>query len=139
MYDREEHIYLYAKYWYKATDDRVKDLQTIIKNCEGLELNKMETIKIVYNMALDHIVNKENKITEFIDDISPENSWKVGYKHKDNHYDFWIAILYKSLSVLRLQSKSDIDIELGSPKPEIFDILDEGVNHEYDNTKRITS
>ena len=128
MYDREEHIYLYAKYRYKATDDKVKDLQTIIKNCEGMELDRMEVIKMVYSMALEHIKNNENLITKFIDDISPEYSWRVGYEYKyigDFKYDYWIAVLYKSLSVLRLQSKSNIDIELGSPKSEIFELFEE--------------
>ena len=123
MYDREEHIYLYAKYWYKATDDKVKDLQTIIKNCEG-----MEVINMVYSMALEHIKNNENLIMKFIDDISPEYSWRVGYEYKyigDSKYDYWIAVLYKSLSVLRLQSKFNIDIKLGSPKFEIFELSEE--------------
>jgi hypothetical protein len=124
MCDREEHIYLYAKYWYKSTEDKVKDLQTIIKNCEGMELSRMEVIGIVYNMALNHIINKEHMITNFISDIAPENSWKVGYdceSIEDFKYDFWTAVLYKSLSILRLQSISDIDVKLGDPKSEIFE------------------
>lgn len=124
MYDREEHIYLYAKHWYESTEDKVKDLQTIIKNC-GMELSRMDVIGIVYNMALNHIMNKEHMITNFISDIAPENSWKVGYEYKiigDFKYDYWTAVLYKSLSILRLQSITDIDVKLRDPKPEVFEL-----------------
>lgn len=89
MYNRTEHIYLYAKHWYKMTNDPIADVQTIIKNCEGQEFSRKDVIKITFHIALRHLTDEKSdgstdfKFESFISNVDPAGSWKVGYYHNN--------------------------------------------------------
>ena len=140
MYNRTEHIYLYAKHWYNKTDDPIEDVQTIIKNCEGQEFSRKDVIKIVFHIALKHLTDNNSggytdfKFESFISNVDPDGSWKVGYyhdKHDEKHgeYNYWKAVFYASLSVLSLTDREDVkrlskvDFGDGHPLPEVFKLL----------------
>jgi len=142
MYNRTEHIYLYAKHWYKSTNDPVADIQTIIKNCEGQEFSRIDVIKITFHIALRHLTDNNSdgytdfKFESFISNVDPDGTWKVGYYHnkyhsgeyKDRVYDYWEAVLYASLSVMSLTDTEDVKrlskVDLGDPKSEVFELTE---------------
>lgn len=139
--NRTPHIYLYAKKWYNWGKDPIADVQEIIKKTEGIAFSRIEVCHIVYHLAIKHVLKKTHKsdsyhVDNFITDLSPENTWKVGYINKQNsidtshdsinssdvEYNFWDAVFYKSMSILRLSTVKEIDIELGNPDPNVFEL-----------------
>jgi len=123
MFNRTKHIYLYAKYHYKRTNDPVADVQTIIKNCGGQEFSRLDVIKIVFHIALKHLTDdtsdgsSDSKFESFILNVDPDGTWKVGYYHnkyhsgefKDRVYDYWEAVFYASLSVIYMTNIADAE------------------------------
>jgi len=134
MYNRTEHIYLYAKHWYKRSDDPIMDVQTIIENCEGHEFSRKDVVKIVFHIALRHLLDNDSggstdfKVEDFIYDLNPDNIWKFGVKE----YEYWTSVLLKSLSVLSLtdiediKRLSNIDLFNGHPNSKVFELSDTG-------------
>ena len=86
---------------------------------------------ILINLVRTHILQYSHLFLQFVADISPENTYRVGYVNKHNvmllqkndceiEYDFNTALIYKCLSVLRLTSVKDIPFSLGEPDENIL-------------------
>lgn len=133
----DRHFYLYAKGHYKKTNI-FDDLVTIYSKVYGMDLtNETEKVKLTYvsgilvNLVKHHMFKYDNAFFEFIAEISPENSYRVGYYHKLNkfllqknenveEYDFDKAVIHKCRSILSLTKVTDIPFELGEPDENIL-------------------
>jgi hypothetical protein len=144
------HIYLYAKGHYKR-NDVIEDLRILVAERCGQYNECSKEGRVSKNdvcIVLTHIIrpyvikNSHYLFDELLNDISPENSWKVGYRNRQSsypnligdmrivdlpEYDYWTALIYKSLSILRmLKLKEILEIEgapLGEPDYELFPML----------------
>ena len=143
------HIYLYCKGWYKQTDI-IEDLRIIcaercgsysiryndVSNEEEIEKCKVsvnDVITVLTNIVWKYIKENEYLFIELLNDISPSNTWKVGYMNKEcslgyekfeEVYDYKKALLHKYKSILKFL---DIDTirkidnqELGEPDYNLF-------------------
>ena len=151
------HIYLYAKNWYKSTDI-VEDLKIIcaercgqytpkyhdITNPEEVEKSKVsvnDVMIVLTNIIYPYIKEQEYSFTELINDIHPQNTWKVGYRHAQSNlmynnmdqdtypdYDYFTAVLHKYCSILaqldvtkiKEIGKCDLTGDNGKPDYELF-------------------
>lgn len=149
----DRHIYLYAKGHY-LVKNLVEDLRLIcaercgnyntkygnIYNLEEVEKCKVsvkDTVLVMTYIIYPYIQKTGLGVfLEFINDIHPRNTWKVGYmnkqsdiagnKEKDDYsdYDYFTAILYKYCSILRNLTIQEIKevgkCELGEPDYDLF-------------------
>jgi hypothetical protein len=86
------------------------------------------------HMCNDKGMGPERAFIDFICDIDPKNTWKVGYRtqqsslffRKDSklEYDFEYAVAYKCLSVLALTKVCDIPKGLDEADPTILPLAD---------------
>lgn len=122
------HIYLYAKGHYNDTNV-IEDLKIIMaERCGQYSLRYQEgrcdlrdVISVLVNLTYSYIRRHDYLFQEFVSDVSPDNSWKVGYRTKQmktmfiekDHdtfpeYDYWTAVIYKCLSILRHTTVTEI-------------------------------
>lgn len=108
-------VVLYAKGWYKTTDDVWADLQKILELDKYTPFDKND----VYSILLSSIDKKEfnstfNTLRNVMIGIHPQECWKTGYytkgctwgKNQETYpeYDMPTAFLYYLLSSLRFIS-----------------------------------
>lgn len=98
------HITLYAKGWYKITDDVVKDLLHILR----LDDYSPQTLNDVCSIMIHRYEETiDVSLSDFTISIQEYDCWKVGYytkgnsNHSEKIYDYRIAIIHKILSDLR--------------------------------------
>lgn len=128
MKNSDSHYYLYAKKWYKRSEDIVADLRVIHGRWCGMDPSHVDTSDIVHkllSLVWAHIAfagspEFSGKFIDFVTGIAPENTWEFGYMHnrcnwisgaereKLGVYSYTVAVIYKCLSVLRLASVSSI-------------------------------
>lgn len=116
------HIYLYAKYHYKR-NDVIEDLKLIVEKTYLIgEPDTQDVISILLNLAQKYIQKNFVLFREFVNDISPYETWKVGYYTKESinnpnmkDYDFNLAVIYKCLSVIRQTTVKEIEEIEGLP------------------------
>jgi hypothetical protein len=92
-------IYLYAKHWYKRTNI-IEDMKIILGNRSGISPKFISLGDIFY--VLGHITYPhidERIFLEFINDIHPQNAWKVG---GDKNTSIEENIIREMLSILSL-------------------------------------
>jgi hypothetical protein len=70
------HFYLYAKYWYKKTDDTIDDLKTILSNYSGTD-KKYLSLSDLNNVMLEIaeyevLVEKSKSFKDFVFDCSKD-------------------------------------------------------------------
>ena len=142
------HIYLYAKGHYKKSTNIIKDLRLIMtERCgEYLEIDEEpykrlvdinDMLSVLLSVTYKNITvengNPEYFFKEFITNISPEYSWKVGYRTNQSplmwlyqgndveslpEYDYWTALIYACMSILRNVSCTTIEKVDGAPLGE---------------------
>ena len=128
MKNSDTHIYLYAKGHYEITDT-ISDLRIIVgERCcifpEDVRI--VDIYNLLTRMAFQHIIDSYNTmhfLGEFLDDINPKNMWRVITKQEDKNYDFTMAVIEKSLSVIRHVKVKDGDkilLELDEPDRNIL-------------------
>lgn len=105
------HTVLYAKGWYKKTDDIFEDLKRILQYDNYEPFTKSDVISILVRNYEDSF---NFKLLNFLSDIHFENCWKFSYWVKNSYqsnlilketdlpeYDYYTAIVYKILSAFR--------------------------------------
>jgi len=103
-------LVLYAKGWYKITDNVWDDLLKILKLDDYVPNDKSDILSIVIN-AFEKFDIQSSNLREVLFGISPTECWKVGYYVKGHkwvkdadklpEYDLHTAIIYYVLSHLR--------------------------------------
>lgn len=106
------HLVLYAKGWYKKSDDVWEDLKKILELDNYSPFDKVD----VYSIIISSLSDKEFyprfiELREVLNGIHPDNCWKYGYYIKGNpwqsnptklvEYDMPTAFIYYILSNLR--------------------------------------
>ena len=116
------HYYLYAKNHYKKTD-LIEDLKkvhgfTFEHDAELTEIR--DIISVLLKLVYHHFFSSDADGTpqglyafeEFVQDISPEGNWRVGYDKK-KPYVYEEAIIRKCLSMLRMLKVKEIHQSTG--------------------------
>jgi hypothetical protein len=138
------HIYLYAKGHYKR-NNILDDLRILTGERCGAYNPRTKTMYYIVELSdilsvLGGIVGEwitdSRKFNEFVADMSPENSWRIGYETKSSRYlhshntkqecpeyNYWDAFAYACMKVLRFLSMSDIEAKeglIGAPDYDLF-------------------
>lgn len=106
------HVVLYAKGWYKRTDNVWDDLLEILKLDDYTPFDRGDVYNIIVSRfsEFDH---PQANLRNVLFSISENNCWKVGYYTKGNaqwsskpkeelsDYDMQTAVIYHILSTLR--------------------------------------
>lgn len=111
MLNEYSHFILYAKGHYKKSI-LIEDLQKITANyltCDWEDVTIPDIVSLLLKACWKYgMVETEERFSEFLNDLHPTNTWRVGYEHFDSHkdemfskYDFYTAIICKCLSYLR--------------------------------------
>ena len=107
------HFILYCKGWYEITDNRFEDLKKILQLDGFTPFTESDVLSIILNRYEKDF--KDNlRLGDFITNLHPKNTWKVGYDTKGNHdwikddenlpeYDYYTAVLYKIMSDYRFK------------------------------------
>jgi hypothetical protein len=121
----ERHLYLYAKYWYKRTDNIVADLKPYIARIIGLDTEQIKEDSIIYwlfKLVSQHY-DWNLEMTELLSDLDPNNVWRVGYPN-EKKYDYQTAIIYKLVSMLNMVQVIDGDtllVDIGEPDYTLYE------------------
>lgn len=134
-----QHVFLYAKHWYKRSDDVFADLKKILEHRNGVEAKHISNGVVVSSLAgiARDIISESpntNEFTEFVNDVHPANCWKIGYTLKsrfpnspdalDEEYDYYKAVVYKILSMISMITVLDDDgnviLDIGEPDENIL-------------------
>ncbi len=133
------HVILYAKHWYKRSDDIIEDL----KKC--LSSNYMPDNKYNIFIILTRVVSQipwmmrhgiHYYTFNLLEAISPNECWKYGYyttdhvgwihnsedKSKLKPYDYQMAVIYYYLSTLCCMEIKELGGELPKPDENILPI-----------------
>jgi hypothetical protein len=125
---RLTHVTLYAKGWYRKSNDLLADLKHCLKvDYLVSALSKQDVAMILIHNLKDSDFGKTFKmgLDSMLNDISPENSYSVGYYHKDTPclfsrvnevsepYDYWMAVIHTCL--IRIQCMEREYWEIGMP------------------------
>lgn len=111
------HLVLYAKGWYKQTDNIWEDLKEILKLDDYTPFTNSNVFIIILGKFEEFNI-QQSSLREVLLSIHPKESWKVGYYTKDNYtwsnkpkeelvdYDMPTAFIYHVLSTLRFLENS---------------------------------
>ena len=157
-----QHIYLYCKNWYKVTDI-IEDFRIIcaercgsystkyhdVNNVEDVEKCKVpvnDVLIVLTHIVWKYIKEKDHLFVDLINDIHPENTWKVGYLNKESAigyitpntsqepYSYVRAVLHKYKSILgnlTLDEIRKIDgQEIGEPDYILFPMFKKEENNQ---------
>ena len=114
----EGHMILYCKGWYKS-DNMIEDLKKIISIWYLVKTEDMNESYVVCRLFTiikeyqNQLFKGNYDLLYFLSDIAPENTWNYGYTHSSAYglyasidktlppYDYWTAIVYKMVSMIR--------------------------------------
>lgn len=127
------HVALYAKGFYKRTDNVFEDLLEILKLDDYTPFDKRDVTIILMNGYQKCF---DVDLINFISDIQDGNTWKVGYITKNSpfyknavikEYDMLEACVYKILSDVRFLTKDQFLVKFPkyskkNPRPETIEI-----------------
>lgn len=110
-------VVLYAKGWYKRTDNVWDDLIKILELDGFQPFNKWDVYSIILTAVQKSNIYRWTDLTEVLMGIHPNNCWKFGYYTKENEgwagndtiiheYDMPTAFIYYTLSNLRFMENS---------------------------------
>lgn len=113
------HIALYAKGWYKRSDNIWEDLKKCL-SCDGYSgdiMSKYDVVTVIL-IAFEEMPIKRyyHSLREVLDGISPQRCWTRGYYYKDNkeEYDMQEATVRYCLSCF-METGRDEGMELTGP------------------------
>ena len=126
------HVYLYAKEHYKH-NDLLKDLSIILAERSWMPRDHYYGAAHIANTLTDLVFEEINRsgnpkhfFAEFINNIAPENVWKVGGQECNDHH---VKVILACLSILSLSQVKDDEgntlIELGEPDSSILPLAKE--------------
>lgn len=103
------HVTLYAKGWYKHTDDIWADLMKILELDGYQSFDRRDVYNILVNSVQNSNLYRWTELREVLNGIHPDNCWKVGYWTKgcafgpENNveYDMATAFVYYVMSNLK--------------------------------------
>jgi hypothetical protein len=125
MKDRR-HFYLYAKHWYRRSDDLMADLHKIHASVMLYgPVHDDCLVEYLVNLVAKYIIKSEYRFTNFVNDIHPLNSWKIGSPPEHGPFSpskelHNVRVARKCLSVMRTLSVDEIGFELGEPDPSVL-------------------
>jgi hypothetical protein len=130
------HLYLYAKGWYRRSDNIIDDLKVIVGKIICVYPEHVDVGNILYWLTKE-IYKQTNSYDKFFNLISaffPENSYL--YKDEQMMCNDGIDItIRKCLSIMSLTSIDKIDILLGKPDKELLPLTDfQRLHDEIDST-----
>lgn len=105
-------VVLYAKGWYKKTDNIWEDLRKILELDDYTPFDKMDVYSIILSRFQESNIYRITELKEVLNGIHPNNCWKYGYYTKESEqwagkgakiheYDMPTAFVYYVLSSLR--------------------------------------
>ena len=108
-------VVLYAKGWYKQSNDIWEDLKKILELDDYTPFTKMDVYSIILTAFQNSNIYRITELKEVLNGIHPLNCWKVGYFVKDNiqwsqkgtkiedlpNYDISTAFIYYVISNLK--------------------------------------
>lgn len=104
------HLVLYAKGWYKNTDNVVEDLKKILELDNYTPFTKNDVYSIICN-RFSEFDCRQSELREVLNGITKYECWKYGYYTNDctwvknyeklPEYDMQTAFIYYVLSCLR--------------------------------------
>ena len=125
MNKHDEHIYLYAKNWYKITNV-VDDMKVLLSHRSGVEkqhITRQDISSVLLGIAYKQLEKDgltEAKFIDFIDGVNPSANWLRG---GNRHDDFNICVINKCLSVLRF---AEVDAKtMSNPDPNILPLRED--------------
>lgn len=77
-------VVLYAKGWYKQSNDIWEDLKKILELDDYTPFTKMDVYSIILTAFQNSNIYRITELKEVLNGIHPLNCWKVGYFVKDN-------------------------------------------------------
>jgi hypothetical protein len=110
-------VVLYAKGWYKETDNVWNDLIEILKLDNYTPFSKMDVYSIILSAVQESNIYHWTELKEVLNGIHPANCWKFGYYTKEcqnwankdtviHEYDLPTAFILYTLSNLRFMDSS---------------------------------
>jgi len=121
----KRHFHLYARGWYKKSDNVLEDLKKIYDHYMGHDLGKDHDVMGYLLHLVAPYVDSERLFVEFINDMHPSNAWIIGcereglFEPTKEPYD--LRVVRKCLSFLKFVPLEKIDIELGEPDSSILE------------------
>lgn len=105
-------VVLYAKGWYKSSDDIWSDLIKLLELDNYSPFDKMDVYSIILSSVQESKIYRWTELKEVLNGIHPNNCWKYGYyttQNKDwagkntkiHEYDMPTAFIYYTISNLR--------------------------------------
>jgi len=116
------HLVLYAKGWYKQTDNVFEDLKKILELDGYTPFSNGDVYKIIAS-AFEEFECRQSELFQVMVGIHPSECWKVGYFVKQNQqwsnqkieylpdYDMVTAFIYYVLSSLRFIDNTKWKVE----------------------------
>jgi hypothetical protein len=105
------HVALYAKGWYRKSDNIFEDLRKILEFDNYTPFTNADVVTILLRNYESSI---KVSLVGFINEIHPTNSWKTGYmtqesmfKKEGKEFDLYESIIYKILSDVRFLSVNE--------------------------------
>lgn len=99
------HTILYAKGWYKRSDDIVSDLIKIL-NLDNIVVYSKHDIFLLLSNKLKYFDGADKSIELLCQALHPDNCWKYGYhykkQNKNQEYDYELAVIYYVLHLFTL-------------------------------------
>lgn len=121
-YNFLSHYYLYAKHWYKKSDNIIEDLRKIHSFTYELEIehvNKFDVIRTLIDLTYKHIKN-ERDFSHFIHNIFYFNNESI---FREFNISASLESLIKScLSILSLAKISEIEDTICEPNENCLPI-----------------
>jgi len=125
-YYSKSQIVLYAKNWFMKKDvyEDIKILLADIYGVDKSNYNNTDIIENLIDIVYDCNISKDKRFfIEFINDIRPQFTFKVGYDH-ENYYNVEDAIVYKCLSMIKLSSNDFFPGEIAPPNYSLLESID---------------
>lgn len=112
------HVVLYAKGWYKRTDNIWDDLKKILELDDYSPFTNNDVYNIIVNSVQNSNIYRWTELKEVLSGIAEYNSWKFGYYTNKNcswmkdftkypEYDMRTAFIYYVLSNLKLMDREN--------------------------------
>ena len=121
------HLVLYAKGWYKHTDNVWEDLIKILELDDYTPFNKMDVYSIISG-KFQEFEHRSSELKEVLNGIHPNQCWKFGYYTNtcdlvENYkslpdYDMPTAFIYYVLSSLRFLDNEQCVLQ--TPKYKLY-------------------
>ena len=120
------HVAKYAKKHYLRTDDIWADLKLCLRADDYTPDDNNDILGIISTNMYPLLIRDEHTIAEFIKYCAPDRTWEIGYYTKQSQepvlrkglekenlpdYDYWTAVLYSYMLILRFSGKETFGVD----------------------------